>query len=125
MCCVLLVWCCAALDHPVADERVWLFRGLRQELNVCVSVSCLCVQGDGSPRLLRHRRGHKNPPRRAQYYGGNTVASLADGTSAETCQVLSFGGLDKSLWFVCAFADGGLRTCLPTYLPACLPARRR
>ena len=89
-------------------------------------------QGDGSPRLLRHRAGHKYvlgedrvaearvleavrnsslifffffpvcryPPRRARYYGGNTVASLADGASGETCQLLSFGGQDRSLWFV-------------------------
>ena len=57
-------------------------------------------QGDGSARLLRHRAGHKFPPRQARYYGGNTVASLADGTSGETGQLLSFGGLDRSLWYM-------------------------
>ena len=48
-------------------------------------------QSDGSARLLRSREGHTAPPTRLQYYGGETLASLADGADGHSAQILSAG----------------------------------
>ena len=48
-------------------------------------------QSDGSARLLRSREGHTAPPVRLRYYGGETMASLADGADGHSAQILSAG----------------------------------
>jgi len=53
-----------------------------------------------SGRILRQRVGHTAPPQlvRYQYSSGGVLASMADGTDAEACQILSCGGKgDRSL----------------------------
>ncbi|GBG32733.1 WD repeat-containing protein 36 [Hondaea fermentalgiana] len=48
-------------------------------------------QEDGRARLLKSRQGHKSPPTRIRYYGGDTVSTLASGADASCCQILSAG----------------------------------
>ena len=48
-------------------------------------------QPDGSARLLKSREGHKAPPTRIRFYGGNTLATMADGADGMSCQLLSAG----------------------------------
>ncbi|CAK9109549.1 WD repeat-containing protein 36 (T-cell activation WD repeat-containing protein) (TA-WDRP) [Durusdinium trenchii] len=48
-------------------------------------------QDDGSCRLLKSRQGHKAPPTKIRYYGGDTVSTLASGADAAVCQILSAG----------------------------------
>mmetsp|Transcript_16268 Transcript_16268/g.31518 ORF Transcript_16268/g.31518 Transcript_16268/m.31518 type:complete len:1119 (+) Transcript_16268:178-3534(+) len=48
-------------------------------------------QEDGRARLLKSRQGHKSPPSRIRYYGGDTVSTLASGADASCCQILSAG----------------------------------
>ena len=49
-----------------------------------------------SGRILRHRQGHSSPPLTIRYIHpstGGILASMADGTDASTCQILSCGGV--------------------------------
>uniref|UniRef100_A0A7S2WDF5 Small-subunit processome Utp21 domain-containing protein n=1 Tax=Mucochytrium quahogii TaxID=96639 RepID=A0A7S2WDF5_9STRA len=48
-------------------------------------------QEDGQPRLLKFRQGHKEPPTKIRYYGGDTVSTLSSGADASCCHILSAG----------------------------------
>lgn len=58
---------------------------------------------DHSGRVLRQRKGHTAPPSRLRYLhpgasaGGGIMVNMADGTDASACQILSTGGLDRTL----------------------------
>jgi U3 small nucleolar RNA-associated protein 21 len=58
---------------------------------------------DHSGRILRQRRGHTAPPKCIRYLhpgagaGGGVLANMADGTDAQACQILSSGGVDRTL----------------------------
>lgn len=58
---------------------------------------------DHSGRILRQRKGHTAAPARIRYLhpgaasGGGIMVNMADGTDAAACQILSSGGLDRTL----------------------------
>jgi U3 small nucleolar RNA-associated protein 21 len=58
---------------------------------------------DHSARVLRQRKGHTSAPSRIRYLhpgagaGGGVMANASDGTDASACQILSSGGLDRTL----------------------------
>ena len=58
---------------------------------------------DHSGRILRQRKGHTAPPARIRYLhpgaaaGGGIMVNMADGTDAAACQILSSGGMDRTL----------------------------
>ena len=58
---------------------------------------------DHSGRILRQRKGHTAAPSRIQYLhpgattGGGIMVNMSDGTDASACQILSSGGLDRTL----------------------------
>ena len=53
---------------------------------------------DCSARLLRQRDGHAAPPTRIRYVAGGVVASIADGSDASVCQILSVGEVGALVW---------------------------
>jgi U3 small nucleolar RNA-associated protein 21 len=52
---------------------------------------------DHSGRVLKSRRGHSSPPTRIQYVHPGTGGVLAHAGDAQSCQIISSGGNDRTL----------------------------
>ena len=58
---------------------------------------------DHSGRILRQRKGHRTPPKYIRYLhpgagaGNGILVNMSDGTDASACQILSSGGLDRTI----------------------------
>lgn len=72
--------------HFIASQPVYVTTG--RDNAVCV---WLLDQADGRPRKLRGRAGHAGTITAAAYFGGDTVASLADGADARVAEMITAG----------------------------------
>jgi len=70
----------------VPSEPILISAGVDNSLKVFIFDN-----EDGSARLLRCRQGHKEPPSRIRYFGGDSVSTLGSGADASCCQILSAG----------------------------------
>ena len=72
--------------HFIAAQPVYVTTGRDNAVSVW-----LLDQGDGRPRKLRGRAGHAGTITAAAYFGGDTVASLADGADARVAEMITAG----------------------------------